>query len=36
MNEKRGSWQFEDTIKIPAWLQQLKGKLSLVIIENEP
>jgi hypothetical protein len=36
MSEKGGSWQIENAIKLPGWLQKLKGKLSMNIIENEP
>lgn len=36
MNEKGGSWQFENALKIPAWLQNLRTKLSIIIVENEP
>ena len=36
MNEKGSSWQIENAFKLPDWLQKLKGKLSIIILENEP
>jgi len=36
MNEKGSTWQIENAFKLPDWLQKLKGKLSIIIMENEP